>query len=207
MNDIVISYRTMRRAIGIIALCFPLALILFRLISGSWIETSISAMYWTNSGIIFSSMLITMSVFLFSYNGFDRTDSLLTTFAALSLLIVAVFPCEGGTVYLISSIPPRATRVVHYVAAGFAFSFLGIMSMFQFTRGGFHTQKLKRNKVYRGCGYVIFGAIVAMLLLELIPGARRATDPVRLFYWLESVVVWSFGISWLVKGETIFKDK
>jgi hypothetical protein len=152
-------------------------------------------------------MLITMAVFLFSYNGYDRIDSILTTFAALFLLIVAVFPCEGGTVYLISSIPPRATRVVHYVSAGLAFASLGVMSLFQFTRGEIRPQKLKRNKVYRVCGYVIFGAIIGMLLLELIPGARRATDPVRLFYWLESVVVWSFGISWLVKGETIFKDK
>lgn len=208
MDIVSTSYKNLRRAIGVIALVFPFILILFRIMDGPWTETSISAMYWTNSGVLFSALLIMLSTFLFSYSGYDKTDKVLTSVSAVALLFVVLFPCEGGTKYLIPFIGPPATRVLHYISAGVTFSMLGIMSLFQFTKYSYSKteNKVKRNLVYRVCGIVIFASIVAMLLVELIPSVRTFTDGIKLFYWLESLVVIAFGFSWLTKGEFILKD-
>jgi hypothetical protein len=32
----------------------------------------------------------------------------------------------------------------------------------------------------------------------------HASSPV---FWLETVALWAFGVSWFVKGETVFTDK
>jgi hypothetical protein len=36
---------------------------------------------------------------------------------------------------------------------------------------------------------------------------RQQWGRARPVFWLESIALWAFGISWLVKGETILKDK
>lgn len=198
----------LRLAIGILALAFPLLLMVTGFFDGSWTETSLSATYWSNSGVLFSSMLVMLSLMLMTYYGYDYVDNVMTTIAAVAMLFVALFPCEGGTTYLFSFIPAKATHIIHYVTAGITFSMLGVMSFFQFTK--YYVAKTegkkKRNLVYRICGIIIFASILGMLLMELIPNGRSATDVIRLFYWLESIVVWAFGISWLVKSGIILKD-
>lgn len=220
MNDVIIggvlmdkrniSYLTLRRAIGILAILFPFILIVAGLFDGPSFETSISAYYWTNAGVLFSGMLLTFSIFLFSYKGYDLADDIITNIGAFGMLTVALFPCEGGSVYLFQFIPPGATAVIHYVAAGVTFSALGVMSFVQFPKSDYpatsKTKKAKRNRIYRACGITIFATLALAAVVQVIPGGRSVTDPVRLWYWLESIILWAFGVGWLVKGETILKD-
>lgn len=104
--------------------------------------------------------------------------------------------------------PPDPTRQqvdigwVHGTLA--ALLTLAYFSLFLFTmtdsrKGPPTAQKLKRNVVYRVCGYTIL-SVSYKPIAEKIPSLH----PV---FWLDSLAVEAFGVSWLVKGETILKDK
>lgn len=210
MNKLTISYLTMRKAIGYIAMVFPLALIIGNLFGGlTPMQNSLSEYYWTNSNIIFVSMLVTFGIFLLSYNGYDKRDKWITSVAGVSMLLVAFFPCEGSPVpdYLFMFLPVKASAIIHYTAAISTFSLLGVMSLFQFTQGSSNTkQKKKRNLIYKVSGITIFATIGLMVVIQLIPHGRETTDTFKLLFWLESIILWAFGIAWLVKGEAFLKD-
>ena len=210
MNKLTISYLTMRKAIGYIAMVFPLALIIGNLFGGlTPMQNSLSEYYWTNSNIIFVSMLVTFGIFLLSYNGYDKRDKWITSVAGVSMLLVAFFPCEGSPVpdYLFMFLPVKASAIIHYTAAISTFSLLGVMSLFQFTQGSSNTkQKKKRNLIYKVSGITIFAIIVLMIANQLIPHSKETTDTFKLLFWLESIILWAFGIAWLVKGEAFLKD-
>ena len=212
-----ISYLTMRRWIGILALAFPILIIVF---GGFPMQTSISAYYWTNAGVLFTAFLFMMGLFLLSYKGYDRKDNWMSSLSGAAMMAVALFPCEVGTnpvtgAYLFPWIGPLANAIIHYAGAVVTFTMLGVMSMFQFTKSKFDSfpnltppkRKVIRNRIYRICAWVIFGALAVAAPLQLIPGGRAATDPVRLWFWLEALMVWAFGVSWLVKGETLWRDQ
>lgn len=201
----IISYLTMRRWIGILACAFPILLLV---LAGFPMQTSLSATYWTPASTVFVSLLVTMGVFLLSYHGYDKRDDWISGVAGVAMIGVAVFPCLGSITpdYPVMFLSVGVTNVLHYIFSATTFTLLGVMSMFQFTQGGYHSQKIKRNKVYRICGWVIFGLIVAAIPLNFIPVVKEATYGIRLWYWLESGIVWAFGVSWLVKGETLWRD-
>jgi hypothetical protein len=68
-------------------------------------------------------------------------------------------------------------------------------------------QKRKRNVVYYVCGGLMTASlltiIVYMWFLERQYPDLKDLNPV---FWLESVVMVSFGISWLTKGQLFFRD-
>ena len=206
----IVSYLTLRRWIGILAIAFPLLIIL---VDFAPMQTSISAYYWTHSGDIFVSILVMMGLFLLSYHGYDKRDDWITGIAGGAMIIVAFFPCEHGEhfishPYIAWYLTIGVTKIFHYIFAVITFGLMGVMSMFQFTqtKSNMTTNKKKRNRVYRICGWVIFGALAAAAIVQIIPGLRKATDVVRLWYWLEALMIWAFGISWLVKGEALWAD-
>lgn len=204
MSDLIEqSYLAQRKAVGILGILFP-----FILIGGSWtdgytgIDSSLSNYYYSFSGDIFVGVLAAIAVFLLSYKGYDRKDRLLTTAAGVFLAAVGIFPCYHNgerANYLFQFFSPGLTGTIHDTAAALAFVLLGAMSLFQFTRTGgslASPKKRKRNLIFRICGGLIWGSVVLMIFLSSSP----------LFIWLESLVLWSFGISWLVKGQAFLKD-
>lgn len=206
MSEIAASQITLRKAIGIIAMVFPFALILSTLTAGfTPMLESLSASYWSNAGSLFIGMLVTFGIFLTAYKGYDKRDQWITTISGISMLGVAFFPMfVGRTDYLLMFISPEITGILHNVFAGIAFSLLGVMSFFQFTQnfGEMTKNKKKRNLIYRVCGITIFAAILLMIPAKLI----LATNVIRLFFWLESIVVIAFGVSWFIKSESLLKD-
>ncbi len=86
---------------------------------------------------------------------------------------------------------------------------LAVIALWLFTKTnpdiGRTPQKKKRDLIYRTCGIVIALCLVLVPIESLVIGA-----PIQRFrplFWLEAVAVVAFGIAWLVKGETILKDK
>ena len=47
--------------------------------------------------------------------------------------------------------------------------------------------------IYRACGLLIAGALIAALINGLTNG--------HYLFWCEAVAVWAFSFSWLVKGD------
>jgi hypothetical protein len=69
-------------------------------------------------------------------------------------------------------------------------------------------QKRKRNVVYYICGSLMTLALLLIIgymafLKDLLPGLKDL-DPV---FWLESIILISFGFSWLTKGQLFFRDE
>jgi hypothetical protein len=204
------SYYKLRQAIGWMALIFPFAIIL-----GSWtggiipMGYSISSYYWATSHVLFVGMLSISGSFLVFYYGYDKWDNIITNAAGIGLLLVVSFPCTGGDSYLFLFFSASVTNTIHSLSAAITFCLLGYMSYFQFTKTDKERseEKIKRDRVYKICGIIIFITLGLIVLNAIIPGLQDFTNGFRLFFWFESLVLWSFGFSWLVKGGFLFSDK
>lgn len=213
-EQLIISFLSIRKAIGILGIALPIVLLVgtFLLNDCDQIQGSISAYYYTVMRNAFVGILCAVSFYLFSYNGYDTKDRILSGFCGLASLGVAFLP---------TSVDPPLTNCVNEVVAGSIistmhflsalafFSISAYVSLFQFTKGSSSptAQKLRRNRVYRICGIVMIFCIIAIglytaVLKEQIPGLVKL-NPI---FWLETFALWGFGISWLVKGEFLLED-
>lgn len=84
--------------------------------------------------------------------------------------------------------------------ASVLFVLLTVFSLFLFTKTddpqNMSAAKLRRNRVYRTCGAVIVVALVLVAISEAV----KPPSSWHTLFWLESVAVVAFGVSWLVKG-------
>jgi hypothetical protein len=84
---------------------------------------------------------------------------------------------------------------------------MAYFSLFQFTRtepGLIPTaQKRQRNAVCRVCGIAIVACLALVVVTNLV-FTNHVRDQVHPVFWLESIAVWAFSVSWLVKGEFLF---
>lgn len=205
MNNLVISHLTLRKTLGVLALLLPVVLILSSLLGGEfYVLGSLSAYYWSDATVLFTGMLVAFGIFLIAYKGYDTTDNVITALAGIGMLGTALFPVAGGEQYWLKSLSPSTCNAIHFGCAFIAFSMLGVMSNFQFTKshGEVTPQKSKRNKLYRTAGMAIFTCIALLVPVQKM----EFLDPYRVFFVLETIIVWSFGVSWLTKGNAILKD-
>src|SRR5258706_16476041 len=90
----IISFQTIRRAVGYLGISLPPALVAgtFLFSSCREIEPTISHYYYTNMREVFVGVLCAVSLFLFTYKGYSRLDSLASNAAGIFILMVAMFP-------------------------------------------------------------------------------------------------------------------
>src|SRR5665213_3324723 len=93
-SQYVISYLTLRRSIGILAIALPLVLLIgFLLLNiGCSLPPSISHYFYTSLGSYFTGTLCAVSLFLFSYNGPENADRRASFFASVCALFIVFFP-------------------------------------------------------------------------------------------------------------------
>jgi len=195
------AYTHLQQIVGVIAVALPFVLIIGnRALTGDELETSISAYYHTPMGGVFVGALAALGVFFLSYNykplpGFNL-DNKLSTLATVAALGVAFFPTTSD-----ASVATQSEQVVgrvHLIFAGLLFTLLAVFALVLFPRsGGAKTAAKKhRNIVYRTCGVIIIAAMV------MVPVSNVLDPPewLHAFFWLETICVVAFGISWLVKG-------
>lgn len=223
----IISFRTMRRMIGFLGISLPVILFSWSVIftSEHFLLDSISSYYHTFARDIFVGILCAVSFFMFAYHGYDKLDFITFKIAGLSAAGIALFPAfikSPMNPYIY--IAPNAngvTNAFHFIFAGIFFSTLAFVSLFLFTKtdknkkdgpkgepksGGIKKRKKIRNGIFIVCGSIILFCILCMFVLGILPDSSAffGYEPV---FWVETVSLFSFGISWLVKGELIFKDK
>lgn len=99
-------------------------------------------------------------------------------------------------------------NVVHYACAAVLFSFIAFYTLFVFTRvvkdehcagNEMKASKALRNLIYRISGGLIVLSIVA-LLGKLVIGHWSWWTENNLTFWFETLALWAFGLSWMVKG-------
>jgi hypothetical protein len=197
----------LRRAIGLIGIGLPIVLPVGKvLFFGPGLPATISAYYYTDMRNVLVGALCAIGVYLLYYPGYDRGDRITTALAGLGAITLALsptFPPEPA----VPTAAETVGGVLHYTGAGVFFLGLAYLSYFRFTRtaGDPTEQKLRRNVLYRVCGVVMVVSIaVAVLLDRVLPAA--VLDAVVPVFWLEALAVLAFGLSWLVKGETLLRD-
>jgi hypothetical protein len=204
-SPLVLSYLTLRRAVGVIGLALPPVLAIGGLLlDGSGLQPTISDYYYTSMRNVLVGSLCAIAVFLGSYR-YGRPDAAAGSVAAVAAVGVALFPTTpagdpGGV---------DTVGVVHLVSAATFFLTLAYFCLALFTRTDPHRpptwRKRQRNVVYRVCGVTILVSIALTVVVEALPEEGWVTTAHPVF-WLESLAAIAFGVAWFVKGETILTD-
>jgi heme A synthase len=201
-----LSVNAHRQLIGYIGLTLPLLLIFIALIRDGverWRSLdSISAYYYTGGVAAFVGMLISLSLFLFTYRGYDNkynwADKLTAKTAACAALVVAFFPTAAPAGVSVLAWWTPLTGRLHYVAAVVLFAMFAIFALWLFRLTGKEEKrrpdKRRRNLFYLICGTIIVGSI-------LWAGVNRLNG--KSIFWPESVALIAFALSWLIKGNAL----
>jgi len=204
----------MRRLIGILGIALPIIVVFGGYMQdGSSIQGSISGYYYTNMRDFFVGLLCIVSVFLISYRGYEKIDNLVGNLSGIFALGMVIFPTAmfSGKVVKVGMflIDDNISEYIHFAFGSLFFLALSFNSIYLFTRrqpGFLSKEKKQRNFIYRFCGIVM---LLSILCISLYMFFLRNTfiaklNPVLI---LESIALFAFGISWLIKGNTFFKDQ
>ncbi len=208
-----ISYRNQRRSVGLLGMALPFVLIIFNYVQGcEKIQPSISQYYYTYSGVLLVGVLSAVGLFLISYKGPQVIDDHVTNFAGVCAICVAFLPTaidQNGGCILFNFQPNKIINTGHYIFAALFFLSLAVNSYFLFTRSDHKmitVQKDIRNTIYRACGILIVVFMVLIPISHLKVIEERLNFPLSTFM-LEAFALFTFGTSWLIKGDTFVKDK
>jgi hypothetical protein len=215
-KSIIMSYMALRRLIGVLGILLPLVCILGGLIfSGLPCQRSISFYYHTNMRDFFIGILLVVSVFLITYKGYRTIDRVVTSLIGIAGIVVVLFPVPGpggesARVGLLQA-GPQLSNALHVGAAAVFFILLALNSLFLFTLSTHKvfppgSNKKMRNRIYVACGAVILACLALFVALYFILGRERF-DRGNVVLVLESGMLLAFGVSWLVKGETLWGDR
>lgn len=212
-SSLIVSYLTLRKLIGVLGILLPIVCLFGgSLFQNNPVLDSISAYYHSNMRDILTGLLVGVSLFLITYKGYEVRDTLMATLSGIAGFGIAIFPCASriepsSTVGVFQLTPPLA-GYLHYGSSALFFILLGINSLFLFTLGdkeNWTKRKSFRNAIYRLCGLVIFASLLTLAILSMILGEELVATAWTFVF--EAVMLLAFGISWLVKGETLFTDR
>lgn len=199
----IISYFTLRKLIGILGIILPLLMVIFKYLSekSTVIEFSISDYYDNGSaGYVLVGVLFVLGFFLLSYKGYEKIDDRASDVGCVAALGIALFPTTSSI---------KAVHIMHFVFALLLFSTFIFFCLYLFrkTSGAKAVTKKKvvRNRVYVTCGIIMIVCIIGIALASFgVMGT--AASKYHIVFWLEAVALFSFGFSWIVKGELLWRD-
>ena len=169
--------------------------------------SSISAYYYSGAVAIFTGILACLSVYFFTYSGYDnadrwkdRTAAIVAAFAAIG---VACFPTDAPAKTLALPWWQPYQRTVHLISAGTLFGAFVFFAVFLFPKSDPKKKKpapdkQARNIIYRACGLCI--------LVSIVSAGIRAHNNQPIF-WQETIALEAFALSWLVKGRVRWTAK
>jgi hypothetical protein len=201
------SYIALRQTLGLLGILLPFLVIGFGFLGNNrpqWYY-SISATFYANSGPIFMMLMGAVGLFLICYGsgGYNSLlDVVINRLSGAFALIIVLFPCTvpGITHAGLLNLPIAVSNLIHCVAAAIFFGLLSFNIVILFTKSSKYLtyRKVKRNMLYKVCGYgiLVFMAVETLMIIL----------HVRWFTIIdETIMLWLFGIAWLVKGEAIRK--
>ena len=214
---------TLRKLVGILGMLLPVLLFTFLLIDTNHTSPlqSISHYYFTRANSVFVIVVSLLAIFLLIYKGKETVDFYISSLAGIFALCLTLFPtsnissvcCDVERAYSITIMKESEFRIAfHYLSAGIFLSCLAYMSAFLFTKSDKRVEerskeKKFRNKIFRSCAVIMVLAllVIGAGFLEIIPADIYEGNQIT--FWMETIAVESFGFSWLIKGESFFRDK
>jgi hypothetical protein len=202
----IISYMTLRQAVGYLGVLLPFVLALGNgLALSGGLQQSLSDYYHTGMRGVLVGALCVIGAFLLAYHGYDRWDSLFSNAAGAGAVGVALFPTPPNH-------PSAAATIAGYFHFAFGtvmFSSLIVMALWLFRktdpRNTPARPKRVRDIVYLVCGIVMLVSLSLAGIASLpFAAGLSSLDPV---FWMESTAVVAFGVSWLIKGQMVLRDQ
>jgi hypothetical protein len=208
-DPIVLSYLTLRKAVGGVALGLPFVLAIpLWFLKGHFIASSVSSYYYTGMRNVFVGSLCAISMFMLCARGYDRKDESAGMLGAICALGVAFLPTapDAGATHRQCHV-----GIAHYLFAALLFSTLSYFCLVLFKMTAANRQmtpkKRQRNHVYTGCGYVIVASMLLIIVLRRVFKVDHLLGNLSPTFCFESTALIAFGIAWLVKGEAFLKDE
>ena len=212
-DDMVFSYNRVRNALGFLGLLFPLMLILGSVLSRDGMQTSMSDFFHTTLRDIYVGTLCSIGVFLISYRGYRRepgerfSDDIIATIAGIAAFGVAFFPNVSPSLQIETlsqeAVSPSISQTLHFLSAMLFFLCLSLFCYIKFPKNA----KPGRRRIYFICGHLIWvgGITVAVASYYKQNGAGSDIQALvidyNLIFWGETLGIWAFAVSWLVKGK------
>jgi hypothetical protein len=147
---------------------------------------------------------------LLSYRGYESIDNIIGNLGCIFAIGVALFPTEPDVDITHMQ---KIVGIVHLICAALFFLTLTVFALFLFTkthkdRSLMTRQKRRRNALYRVCGLIMSLCILLMLINGFLPDESvEQLAKYHPIFWLEAMAIVAFGVSWIVKGETLMKDR
>lgn len=223
-NDLVLSFLSVRRAIGVLGFFLPLSMLAYGLTAPDGLLRSMSAAHYTPMRDILVGTLCAQAVFLWSYVGYLPkpgewlSDRIVARVAAVNALVVALVPTspDGAAP---ESAPPFDPALdctffqcqfgiafsdrLHLVSAALYFIALALFCLVLFRRGAKDDPARRReSRTYLLCGALVVLPIVAIGVLFATGWAERLVVW-RPVFWLEVVACFAFSTGWVVKGRAL----
>ena len=202
-HNVTVDTKRLRVMIGVLGMLLPWMVALICL---SWVE-SISCTYYSLYAVgTFMVILGSASMLLISYKGYDNIDDTTSTIAGIFGLLICLFPMtyveEPSITTGILHLPSNVSNIFHFVSAFGFFGVLAFMSFFLFTKTDNNDNMTKKKKIkniiYRVCGVGMLCSFL-LLLLNFIPNL-----PIYNLTWIvETIALFFFGVSWIVKANAI----
>jgi hypothetical protein len=215
------SQDSLRKLVGILGICLPVLLFLVLWIDAGYTSLlfSISHYYFTRACGVFVIIVSLLAIFLLIYKGKEPVDFYLSSAAGLFALCLLIFPTDNISdkcndekyLYSLTILHESKFRpVFHYISAAIFLSCLACMALFLFTKSNKSPklrgrQKRRRNRIFRTCGVIMVLALLVILASPLKIISNDTFEKYHLMFWMETIAVESFGVSWLVKAEVILK--
>lgn len=175
--------------------------------------SSISAYYHTSAVPAFAGSLVALSLFLFSYRGYNneygRRDRAAAVIAGGAALLVAFFPAgvPGHMSALSWWTPPIGW--IHYFSAALLFGSFVFFSLLQFPKSklgkvnpfrfsGSRSEEWDLGKWVRNWIYISCGVAIVICMVWAVSASFAGTS----LFWPETLALEFFAVSWLVKGRT-----
>jgi heme A synthase len=201
-----LSQQTHRQLIGYLGLVLPLLLYVLagvRHTDGlpNWAPLpSISAYYYTGAVAAFIGVIASLSLFLFSYRGYEgvASDRIVGSVGGAGAVGVILFPTTPPAASLRVAWWNNWMATVHYASAVILFIAFILFAIWLFRQSDIAehaarpSDKQWRDRACLWCGIIMIVAIA----WAGWAGSRDAS-----IFYQESVAIEAFAISWLVKGE------
>ncbi len=222
-NPILLQQQTLRRLVGILGILLPILLYLYLRIAYGQVEElpSISHYFFTRASIFFIVIVSSLAIFLLIYQDKSPLDFYLSSAAGVFALCVLFFPTNNlvpdyghpHPSYIITFLADKEPRkFFHFLSAAIFLGSLDAMSFFLFTRSDKPASqrshnKRRRNRIFRTCSFFMTVALLVAFLCGFcgLFNADAWYEQHNMTFWMETVAIEAFGISWLIKGEVVLK--
>jgi hypothetical protein len=169
-------------------------------------QASVSGYYYTDMRDVFVSTLVLVGILMTCNRTKRFWDNAVSIAAGIAAIAVGLIRPNPGTMKPqdmptcpsdLRCMFPFLTNV-HWICAAILFALLFVMVTFLFPRGtpaDADRELLLRNFIYRFCGAVMLVCFVAIAIHR------------KSYFLPEAIAIFAFASAWLVKGQTILKDK